>query len=458
VNVGKRLTEGNIYRNYLLYSLPLILSSVLANLYSTVDAVIAGKYIGDVALGAISATGSVENILNAFFGGFAGGFSVYLSNLFGRRDFAKIKHHTLSVIVFVAGLAAIVGVAGIVFRNPILDYLNVDDILRRDAETYFVISMAGCIITYACRILAQVLPAMGITSYTLYIAIGSSLLNIVGNLLAVTVFDMGVAGLAVATLFSTLCQVAVYAVLFFRAFRKLAETARPYRFRISHVTGSFRYTLPAAAQMVAFHGVNLIIAPLINGLGAAVTTGSNVGARIYNLSSLAFFNMTSAISCYTAQCVGEGNCKIIPRGLRAGFLLNSISLIPGLVVCAAFGGAVVSIFFPAEFEGLSFEYALRYVQLYMPAILLIQMVDHVLHAYLRSLGAFTPVFWVSLLGSAVRIITIFWLTPSMHVDGVYLSQVLSLGADMTASLILYLCRYRTPEQIRRITQKIRTNP
>ncbi len=454
MNVGKRLTEGNVYRNYIVYSVPLILSSVLANLYSTVDAVIAGKYIGEVALGAISATGSVENILNALFGGFAGGFSVYLSNLFGRRDYKKIKHHTLSTIIFIAGLAAVIGGLGIVFRNPILDYLNVDPVLRQDAEIYFIISMGGSIISYACRILAQVLPAMGITSYTLYIAIGSSLLNIAGNILTVTVFNMGVAGLAIATIFSTLCQLAVYAVLFFLAFRKRAESKTGYRFRFSHVTCAFRYTLPAAAQMVAFHGVNLVIAPLINGLGAAVTTGDNVGSRVYSLTSLAFFNMTSAISCYTAQCVGEGNYKIIPRGLRAGFILNGITLIPGLVVCTVLGGAVVSIFFPDGFAGDSFEYALRFVQIYMPFVLLIQMVDHVLHAYLRSLGAFTPVFWVSLLGSAVRIVTIFWLTPTMHIDGVYLSQILSLSADMLATLILFLSRYRTTEHIQKRTQKL----
>lgn len=452
MNVGKRLTEGNIYKNYLLYALPLVLSSIMGQLYSTVDAVVAGKYIGETALGAVSAAGSVEAVMFAFFNGFAAGFSIYLSRLFGRREYGRIRRDTFSLALFLGGGCLLISALLIVFRNPLFDFLKVDDVLRRDTEIYFVITIGVYFIRCIERVLGQVLPAMGVTSYTLYVSIGSSLLNIVGDVVAVAVFRMGVAGLAFATVFSTLCQVVIYLILIVRAFRGLPVEKGRYRFRFSDVAASFRYTLPTALQQVAFHGVSLFVAPPINGLGAAATAGYNVANRIYSLSSTSIWNLTSAISCYTAQCAGEGSLKKIPKGLRAGFLLNTVTLVPVLGLCLVFARPVVSIFFPAGFEGDSFLYALRYVQVFLP-FLLIQMVEHVFHSYLRSVGAVGHVFWISLFGALVRLVTTYLLVPVLGMDGVFLSQIFSWVADTAVTLVLYCARYRTEAHLRRAILK-----
>ena len=98
----KSLTEGNIYKNYILYALPLIVSSILARLYGTVDSVIAGKCIGDLALGAVSAMSSIDAIFFALFNGFSVGFSIHLANLFGQRNYARIRHDTSATEIFIA--------------------------------------------------------------------------------------------------------------------------------------------------------------------------------------------------------------------------------------------------------------------------------------------------------------------------------------------------------------------
>ena len=89
--VSKNITEGNIYKSLILYAIPLILSSLLNNIYSTVDALIAGKFIGEYSLGAISATGSFETLFRSLFIGFAGGLSIYVAHLFGKGDFSNLK-------------------------------------------------------------------------------------------------------------------------------------------------------------------------------------------------------------------------------------------------------------------------------------------------------------------------------------------------------------------------------
>ena len=135
MKVTKDLTTGNIWRNFLLYNLPLIGSSLLSSAYSTVDAMIAGKFISEHALGAINATSSYEMIFNALFIGFAAGFSVYVALLFGQKNYTRMKGDIVQILMFVAMVTVLVSVGSILLRDPILNYLKVDPILRRDAET-----------------------------------------------------------------------------------------------------------------------------------------------------------------------------------------------------------------------------------------------------------------------------------------------------------------------------------
>ncbi|MBQ2273268.1 MAG: polysaccharide biosynthesis C-terminal domain-containing protein [Clostridia bacterium] len=449
----KSLTEGNIYKNYILYALPLIVSAILARLYGTVDSVIAGKCIGDLALGAVSAMGSIDAIFFALFNGFSVGFSIHLANLFGQRNYARIRRDTYATVIFIAAVSLLLGVLAVLFRNPLMDFLKVDEVLRRDAEIYFVIVILGSVFNYVNRIFAQVLPAMGITSFSLYLSVGSAVLNIVGNLICVVALRMGVAGLAIATVFSTAAITLIYFLILRNALRKLDLEKTPFRFRFSYVSESFRYTLPAAAQQLAFHWVGVLIAPPINGMGAAATTANNVNGQLYSICSITIWNMTSSISCYTAQSIGEGSVHKIPRGLRVGFLLNSVMLLPVLLSFYFFADPIVSIFFPEGFEGLALDYALRYVRVFLP-FLLVQMADHVLHSYLRSLGAVNAVFYISLFGSTVRAVLTYALVPVLGMDGVYLSQIVSWAADLLVTVVLYLQKYRTVPQIQRIAQRI----
>ena len=135
----KNLSEGNIYVNLLLYSIPLILSSILSQAYSTVDSVIAGKFISEFTVGAISATTSYEVLFTSFVRGIAGGFSIYISQQFGRRNFAAIKRDIIGMTAFVTLIAVFVGSLSIAFCNPIMDFLNIDPVIRTDAVIYFTI-------------------------------------------------------------------------------------------------------------------------------------------------------------------------------------------------------------------------------------------------------------------------------------------------------------------------------
>ena len=151
------MTEGNIYKNFLAFSIPLILSSLLSQAYTTIDAMIAGKFISEHALGAISATGSYELVFQSLFNGFAAGFGIYIAQSFGKGDFASIKRDTVNMGTFIAILSLAISVLSIIFCDPIMTYLKVDPILRADAEIYFIIYTAGYVLLYLNLVLLQIL-------------------------------------------------------------------------------------------------------------------------------------------------------------------------------------------------------------------------------------------------------------------------------------------------------------
>ena len=117
MKLTKNMTQGNVYKSYLLYAAPLLLSYLLTQLYSTVDAVVAGKFISEYALGAISATGSYENLFYSLFNGFAAGFGIYIAQQFGKGDFSAVKRDIISNTVFIAGLTVIISVFSVIFRS-----------------------------------------------------------------------------------------------------------------------------------------------------------------------------------------------------------------------------------------------------------------------------------------------------------------------------------------------------
>ena len=446
MKVTKNLTEGNVYRNLLLYTIPLILSSLLSLTYTTIDGMIAGKCIGAFAMGAISATSSFHVLINALFIGISEGFTIYASHLFGQGNFSAIKRSIASMTWFVGMISLCVSLLVILFRDTILDYLNVDPLLRADAERYFIIYTMGYVVFFINMFWVRALYALGITSFSLYISAMSAVLNIGGNLLTVLVFDMGVAGLAVSTLVSSLAASVFYIIMLRKAFREMSSESVTLRFSPAAVRSSMRYTIPVAVQKMAFLGIALVIAPAINALGAAATTGYGIANQLYNIGTMTIWAATSAFGCYTGQCVGEGNTKKIRRGVRIGFEINSVLLLPIVLGIALLARPVVSIFFPEGYDGEAYTYAVRYARIYVPLIY-VQLVDHILHAYMRALGRVGMVLGATLVGGATRIAATFALIPLLGLEGAFLAEVISWGMDAVICLVICILRYRTDEHL-----------
>ncbi|MBQ9132658.1 MAG: hypothetical protein IJX62_09365 [Clostridia bacterium] len=449
----KTLTEGNIALNMLLYALPLVVSYIISQSYSIVDEIIAGKFINEFSLGAVSSTASFAALFRALFNGFSAGCAIYVSQLFGKKDYAGIKRDIPGLATFVAFASIFVSALSILFRHPIMDYLKIDPALRGEAEIYFILYTAGYITTYVNLFLSNILHALGVTSVSIYISVSTALTKIAVTLLTVTVFSMGVAGLAVSTLVASGISTVIYIVILRKVFQQMECEPVGYKFSFSCVRRSLSYSLPATIQQVSFHGVSFLISPAINGLGAAATTGNSVANRMYGLATEGLWAAASAFACYTGQCVGEGSVKKIRRGVKTGFLLNCAVLLPFVAVSMLFADPIVSLFFPKDYTGEAFVYALRYATVFLPFVY-VQLIGHFLHTYMRSLGRVKVVQIITLICSTIRVAATLLLVPVMHIDGVFVAQIISWAVDAVICTVLFFRLYRTDAHLEKILSSV----
>jgi len=452
MKVTKDLTEGNIYKNFLIYQIPLLVSVLLADAYSTVDAMIAGKFIHENALGAINSASSYHTLLISLFNGFASGFSIYIAQLFGKREFARLKKEMVNVFEAIAVIAFLFGAISLVFKDQIMDFLKIDEILRPDAEKYFTIYTAGYVFNIMDLLLSTSVCALGVTSFSLYISIGTSTLHILINLFTILVLDMGVEGVAISTVTTKLVGVIIYLVIMKRAFRELESEKVSYRFSFEGLKSSFRYTFPAAVQIAAANGISFLTSPLVNALGATATTGNSVAHQVYNFSATAVWNAARPVTCYVAQCAGKGRYGEIGRGLKTGLILGSIILFPFMIIPMIFADPTVALFFPKGFVGEAYDYALRFVSFYMP-ILYINMLGHVLHAYIRSLGKMNTVLIITVFTSLTRYLATYILVGPFYVEGAFMAQAIGLVFDAVVSGIVYFRFYHKVDDIRMAIEK-----
>ena len=446
MKVVKNLTEGNIYKNFFFFAIPLIAASLLSSMYGTINAMIAGKYIDNFAMGAVGATEVFNTMVSCLFSGFTIGATIHTSRLFGQKDFGGVKRNIYAILSFLVVGILTVSTLTLIFHRPLLSFLAIDESILDEARTYSRIYVAGQLFPIFNVALIQILHAVGITNFMFYMSLLSMGLNIGGNLFTVLVLDMGVGGLAVSTIVSSAIVTMFYLLKLRSAFRDMPSERVKIGFYLPMLRATLRYSLPASLQQGVMYLASFFLSPAINVLGPAATTGYAAALRIYNISAPCFQNSSKALANYIAQSIGAGKNENIPRGLRAGLLQGATLLLPFVLTTVIFAKPIASLFFENGYTGEAFAYAVHFSRVYIPFVYL-NMLTNLAHSFFRGMGSMHELFICTLLGSASRLVATIFLAPMLGMEGVFIAWVLGWAAEALLCLTLYLTRYRTLVQI-----------
>ena len=441
--LNQNMLEGPLFLNIVLYTIPIILTSILQLLFNAADLVIVGRFCGSISVAAVGATGSITNLLVNFFIGLSVGAGVTVAHGLGSRE-DSVVHNTVHTALPTALLSGVVlTVVGVCFSETFLRLMGTPDTVLPLSAVYMKIYFAGITFTMVYNFCAAILRAAGDTKSPLVYLTFAGVVNVALNIVFVTVLHMNVAGVALAT---TISQ-AISAILVARALMKRSDACKlelkKMRFHRPQLAKMLRIGLPAGLQSSLFSISNVMIQSSINSFGDVLMSGNAAAGNIegFIYASLNAFHQTAVN--FIGQNAGARQYKRVSRTLW--ICLGSVT-VTGLVFCSvvyALGPSLLSIYITDSAEAISYG-MLRLSLICMPYFICGLM--DVSTGALRGLGAsFVPML-ISVLGvCGIRIgwiATIFQI-PRFHTpQSLYLSYPISWAITFLCQITAFFFVYR----------------
>lgn len=316
--MNQDLTVGSPEKVLWKFCLPLFGSIIFQQLYNIADSLIAGKFIGENALAAVGNSYEITLIFIAFAFGCNIGCSVIVSQLFGAKDYQGMKTSVYTSFISSAVLCAILMLAGILGCGGLLNLIHTPEEILSDSRLYLDIYLWGLPFIFFYNIANGIFSALGDSRTPFVFLAASSVSNIAVDILFVTVFHMGVAGVAWATF---LCQGISCFLSLFVVLRRLKtiETDGPVPvFSWMLFRKIMAIAVPSILQQSFVSVGNIIIQSVINSFGASVIAGYSAAVKLNNLVITSFTTLGNGISNFTAQNIGANRPGRIKEGFRAG--------------------------------------------------------------------------------------------------------------------------------------------
>lgn len=284
VNSKTDLTEGSILKKLLIFIMPLILTNLLQQFYTTADQIVVGKFAGETALAAVGSTGHLTNLLLNLFWGISSGSTVICAKFLGAKNSEKVQKtvHTSIIFSICAGLA--LGLFGILTARPMLVLMDTPENVIDHSVIYMSIIFAGVPFSMLFNFGVSILRAAGESKKPLYILTISGLINVILNVIFVVSFGMAEAGVALATIISQILSAVSVTYLLMKRDDDLKLVIRKLRFHKNVFISIIKVGVPTGINSVLYSIANITLQSTVNGFGsdymAANTAASGIGHYI----------------------------------------------------------------------------------------------------------------------------------------------------------------------------------
>jgi len=317
------MTKGSPFRLIIKFIVPLIIGNLFQQLYSMVDTVIVGKYIGTQALAAVGATGTISFLIIGFAQGLTTGFTVITGQRFGAGDEDGVKRSVGSATVLTVVVTVVLTALSVCCMRPLLTVMNTPADIYEMSWTYIIIICAGLAGNLWYNLLASLLRAVGNSKAPLYFLVFSAFVNIVLDLLLIVAIPMGVAGAALATVLSQILSAVLCQIYIWRKMPLLNAPKRYYRPE-GHLAGiQLRIGIPMALQFCVTAIGTILVQAALNLLGSTVVAAYTVVCKVEQFMT-PYGTMGMTMATYCAQNRGVNDLKRIRAGVRVANLISAV--------------------------------------------------------------------------------------------------------------------------------------
>lgn len=433
--MNKDLTVGKSSSVLWRFCLPLFCSVLFQQLYNIADSFVAGKFIGEDALAAVGNSYEITLIFIAFAFGCNIGCSVIVAQLFGAKNYTDMKTAVYTTLIAGGALCALLMTGGLLFCKELLQWIHTPQNVFDDSYLYLVIYLFGLPFVFFYNIATGVFSALGDSKTPFIFLACSSVANIGMDILFVTAFDMGVAGVAWATF---LCQgvSCILAVVFvIKRLRKVKEAQKAKLFSFALLKRISAIAVPSILQQSFISVGNIIIQGIINGFGSAAMAGYSASIKLNNLVITSLTTVGNGISNFSAQNLGAGKPDRIREGFFAGLKMVWTICIPMSLLYVFAGKPLVLLFMnePGE-QALSVGIEILRVLAPFYCVVAAKLVSD---GILRGTGKMKQFMAGTFTDLLLRVLLAYVLSDVFGTIGIWLAWPIGWAVATVMSLIFY---------------------
>ncbi len=438
------LTQGNPLKKIIIFMIPMLMGNIAQQLYNTVDSIIVGRFSGDNALAAVGSAGPILNLLIVFFVGISIGSGIMASQYFGAKDRENLSATIECCIILCAVFSVSLTVITPFVTMPLLVLLDTPQSIITQSNDYLLILMMGNSGLVFFNILSGIIRGLGDSISSLKYLLVATVLNIVLDIVFVAYFDMGAAGVALAT---AIAQI-VSGLLCVRKLFKMKDLfsinfKKPTAKKVHFLT-LFRLGLPAGLTQVVLAMAMIIVQSLTNSFGEMFIAANIIVMRIDSFAMMPNMSFGSAMSTYAAQNVGANQMDRVLKGAKYGTWFAVITSATITLLLLLFGAYLMAVFTNTqELVDLS----MRMMRILAPGYIAMA-VTQCLSGIIRGAGDTLTPMWISIVTSVlIRVpmayILVYLSISEEHPSGMSENMFVSLLLSwVLGAVITFICYVR----------------
>lgn len=437
------MTEGRPWEKILLFAVPMIIGNIAQQLYSTVDSVVVGRYVGDNALAAVGAATPIFNLLLVLFMGISVGAGVMVSQYFGAKNREELSTTIGNCITLTAIASIIIMIVGALFSRPILRMLDTPVEILDWSASYLIIMSLGAIGCAYYNILCGILRGVGDSMSALVYLLVATVINIILDVYFVAQLGMGVSGVAIATVIAQ----AVSSVLCFFKLCKMRDIfdleAKYLRIEPDNTLTIIRLGIPSGLTQMIMSFAMIAVQSLTNSFGAMVIAANVIIMRVDGFAMMPNFSFGNAMTTYAGQNVGAGRMDRVEKGSKQGTILAVLTAttITGIILLL---GKMIMGIFTTTTELVELAYGMMTI---IAAGYICVAITQSLSGVMRGAGDTMTPMWISLVSTILIRVPLAYImvhmsktpeNPSGSPQVLFLSLLIAWVSGALITVLFYL--------------------
>lgn len=443
----QNMTGGSPGKLIFSFALPLMVGNVFQQLYTVVDTMVVGKFLGVDALAALGASDWLNWMMLGIVQGLTQGFAILMAREFGAEDYGRLRDVIGNSAILSAAFSLLLAGAGQLAARPVLLLLQTPGDILSNTLLYLRIMFLGVPIVTAYNLLACILRSLGDGKTPLQAMVVASAANIGLDLLFVMVFRWGIAGAAAATLIAQLVS-GLFCLYHISRLDILCMERKNFRLQAREVPRLLGLGFPMAFQNCVIAIGGMIIQFVVNQVGVLFIAGYTAANKLYGVLEIAATSYGYAMITYVGQNLGAGEYRRIRRGMRAALAIAVATSLVIAAVMLAFGRVFLSGFIsgtPSEVEQ-ALDVAYTYLSI-MSLSLPILYILHVVRSAIQGMGNTALPMVSGIVEFIVRTSAVFLLPMVIGSTGIFLSEISAwAGADLVLAPSYFLVASRKLEK------------